>query len=111
MPKLPGSPTILPVRSAALTRSHAAPHPGKTACYHSRVIIPHDQLAPDTLRAVIEEFATRDGTELTDADVKIEQILRGLRSGKLAVTWDEESASCNIVAVRDLPPSEVDAES
>lgn len=79
------------------------PAPKEAACYHSRVLIPHDQLEPETLRSVIAEFATRDGTELTDADVKVDQVMRGLRSGRLVITWDEESASCNIVAVRDLP--------
>lgn len=67
------------------------------------MLIPYDQLEPETLRSVIAEFATRDGTELTDADVKVDQVMRGLRSGRLVITWDEESASCNIVAVRDLP--------
>lgn len=62
------------------------------------MIIPHQKLSPETLRGVIEEFVTRHGTELTDADVKIEQVKRQLERGKLVITFDEETRTCNIVS-------------
>lgn len=59
--------------------------------------IPFDQLAPETLRAVIEEFVTRDGTDLVDAPVKVEQVQRLLRRGEVEMWFDRDSGSCNIL--------------
>ena len=61
------------------------------------VIIPHQELSPAALRGVIEEFVTRDGTELTDAGRKIEQVRRQLERGRLVVTYDPRSRTCNIL--------------
>lgn len=61
------------------------------------MIIPPDALKPDTLRALIEEFVTRDGTELSDADAKIEQVLRALRAGRAEIHFDEEAGGATIV--------------
>ena len=46
--------------------------------------IPVDQLTPEALRSVIEEFVTRDGTELTDSQTKIEEVKELLRTGEAA---------------------------
>lgn len=64
------------------------------------MIIPHRQLKPPTLRGVIEEFVTRDGTELSDAEAKIDHVRRQLDDGKAQVVFDEETKTCNIVPVR-----------
>ena len=61
------------------------------------MIIPHQRLSPEAFRAVIEEFVTRAGTELTDADVKIEQVRLQLIQGKAFITYDENMGTCNIV--------------
>ncbi len=50
-----------------------------------------------TLHSVIEEFVTRDGTEMTDSAVKIESVLRQLRSGEVEVWFDSETQTCNIL--------------
>lgn len=63
------------------------------------MLIPHDMLSDDALRGLIEEFVTRDGTELSDAQKKIVQVRRLLESGKAAISYDEESESCTIVMV------------
>ena len=62
------------------------------------MIIPHDRLSPEALRGVIEEFVTRDGTELTDADRRIEQVRRQLERGTVVITYDEQTKTCSIVA-------------
>ena len=62
--------------------------------------IPPDQLAPEALRGVIEEFVTRDGTELTDAKTKIEEVEERLRRGEAEIWFDRVTRSCNIVPVR-----------
>mgnify|MGYP001823858043 CR=1 FL=1 len=63
----------------------------------SGIRIPHERLPSATLRAVIEEFVTRDGTEMTDAAVKIESVLRQLRSGEVHVWFDAGTQTCNIL--------------
>ncbi len=62
--------------------------------------IPPDQLTPETLRAVIEEFVTRDGTELTEAETKIGQVEDLLRSGAVDIWFDEATHTCNILPAR-----------
>jgi len=70
------------------------------------MVIPYQKLSPEALRGVIEEFVTRAGTELTDADVKIEQVRRQLEQGKLVITFDAGIRTCNIVpADRPVHPT------
>ena len=61
--------------------------------------IPHTELQDETLTRVIEEFVTRDGTELSGAETKIAAVRRALVRGELALVYDEETESCNIVPV------------
>ncbi len=62
--------------------------------------IPFEDLSDDALRGVIEEFVTRDGTELTDADTKIAQVMALLERGTMEVWFDDTSRTCNL-RVRD----------
>lgn len=66
----------------------------------TQIRIPPDQLAPETLRGVIEEFVTRDGTDLTDAETKIGQVTELLRRGEVQIWFDETTRSCNIVVTK-----------
>lgn len=59
--------------------------------------IDHRELTPDTLTGVIEEFVTRDGTELSDADQKVRQVHELLRRGEVELWFDEETRTCNIL--------------
>ncbi|MFT7667799.1 MAG: hypothetical protein ACI8X5_000483 [Planctomycetota bacterium] len=61
--------------------------------------IPADKLSPDVLRNVIEEFVTRDGTEFTDAEVKIARVMEALRRGDVEIWFDPETKSCSLHAV------------
>jgi len=69
------------------------------------VRIPYDQLSPDTLRAVIEEFVTRDGTDYGEIEVpleqKVRQVYKELRSGKALILFDTGDQTCNIFAKED----------
>ena len=51
--------------------------------------IPHTQLADDVLRAVIEEYITREGTDYGDReytlDEKVEQIINQLRRREVLI--------------------------
>ena len=72
----------------------------------SFVIIPYDQLSPDALYGVVEEFVTRNGTDYGEREasleVKISQVINQLESGEVVIVFDQDSESCNIVR-RDDP--------
>ncbi|QDV10042.1 hypothetical protein Poly30_56040 [Planctomycetes bacterium Poly30] len=65
----------------------------------SGVHIPLDQLSDDALHAIVEEFVTRDGTEHTEGDRKVAQVLELLERGKAEVWFDEKTRTCNILKV------------
>ena len=71
----------------------------------SAIEVPYNQLNPDTLRALVEEFITREGTDYGEAEVDLEtkalQVMRQLEKGEAAIFFDERSETCNI-----LPPGE-----
>ena len=62
--------------------------------------IPWQELKPETLRALIEEFVSRAGTDYghqeISFDTKCEQVQRLLKSGKAKVVFDPETESCDI---------------
>jgi uncharacterized protein len=67
------------------------------------VLVPHDRISPDTLRKMVEEFVTRDWSELTDEgcalDEKIEQVIQQLKDGRAKVVFDLTTETCNILPV------------
>lgn len=74
------------------------------------MIIPHEQLEPDTLSALLEEYVTRDGVNTADADKKIIQVKRQLDDGEVVVCFDEEEGSCNILPINEAIDHEANAE-
>jgi len=69
------------------------------------VKIPYEQLSPEALHGVIEEFVTRDGTDYGEVEVpletKIAQVLAQLRSGKAVIVFDQETESCTVLRSDD----------
>ncbi len=67
--------------------------------------IPFDQLSLKALRGVVEEFVTRDGTDYgeveTPLEIKMNQVLNQLKSGKAVIVFDPESETCNILKSND----------
>jgi len=63
--------------------------------------IPYNQLSPEALQGVIEEFVTRDGTDYGEVEVsmeiKISQVLGQLKSGKAVIVFDQGSETCTIL--------------
>jgi len=63
--------------------------------------IPASELPPETLRAVIESFIMREGTDYGDAeyslDNKADQVRRQLDKGEVLLMWDEALESCNLI--------------
>jgi uncharacterized protein YheU (UPF0270 family) len=66
--------------------------------------VPYDNINPDTLKNMIEEFVTREWSDLSDSgftlDEKIEQVLQQLRGKKVKIVFDFASGTANIVVCR-----------
>jgi uncharacterized protein len=60
-----------------------------------------DDLEPDTLRAVIESFVLREGTDYgvreTSLEAKVAQLLVQLRRGEAHITFEPATGSVNVV--------------
>lgn len=63
--------------------------------------VPHRLLSPGALRAIVEEFVTRDGTDHSAVAQRIELVLRQLDEGRVAVHFEQETATCNILPTTD----------
>jgi uncharacterized protein YheU (UPF0270 family) len=63
-------------------------------------VAPND-LGLDTLRAVVESFVLREGTDYgeheTSLETKVAQVLRQLRRGEAHLTFDPATESVNVV--------------
>jgi hypothetical protein len=67
------------------------------------VIVPHTELAADVLRAVIESFVLREGTDYGEhefsLDQKVSKVVRQLERGEAQILFDPDSESVAIVVV------------
>jgi uncharacterized protein YheU (UPF0270 family) len=70
------------------------------------VEVPHTELDRETLRRLVEEYVSRDGTDYgrreRTLEEKVEDVLRQLRRGEVCIVFDPESQTTNLVASRDL---------
>ncbi len=66
-----------------------------------------DDLFPEALRGLVEEFVTRDGTDYgaveRGVEEKIAQVLAQLRSGEARLVFDPQTETANVAPARDLP--------
>ena len=65
------------------------------------MIIPLDQLTPDTLHAIIKDFILREGTDYGEIDAseeaKISQVKQQLKEGTAVLVYSELHESVNIL--------------
>ncbi|NRA15640.1 MAG: YheU family protein [Oceanospirillaceae bacterium] len=65
------------------------------------MIIPYKSLAADTLKNLIEEFVTRDGTDYGNYELsmaeKVSAVESRLSSGEVVIMYIENTESVNIV--------------
>jgi len=70
------------------------------------MIIPTQELASDTLTAIIEEFVLREGTEYGAEDIsladKIVQIKHQLAQGSVVLVYSELHESVNILPIEQF---------
>ncbi len=68
--------------------------------------ISYEKLSPEALRAIIEEYVTRNGTDYGEVemplDQKIRQVHGELISGKAIILFDATDQTCNIVSKDDF---------
>lgn len=68
------------------------------------VEVPHTELAPTTLRAVIESFVLREGTDYGERDAtfegKVADVLRQLERREAVIVYDPVSDSVDIQVTR-----------
>jgi len=68
------------------------------------VEVPHTELAPSTLRAVIESFVLREGTDYGVQDVsldrKVTDVMRQLERREAVILYDPGTDSVDIVVRR-----------
>ena len=66
--------------------------------------VPHTSLQPDTLRAVVDEFVTRDTTDYGERERTLEEkvadVMRQLERGEAKVVFDSDTGTVNIVSRR-----------
>jgi hypothetical protein len=68
------------------------------------VEVPHAELAPETLRAVLESFVLREGTDYGAQDVsferKVADVLRQIERREAVIVYDPGTDSVDIVVRR-----------
>ena len=67
--------------------------------------IPPTLLSPTALRAVVGEFVTRDGTDHSSVEQRIEKVMRQLETGSVELHFDDATETCNILPVEEEPPA------
>ncbi|HWV15953.1 MAG TPA: YheU family protein [Cellvibrio sp.] len=69
------------------------------------MIIPHQQISPEALRGLVEEFITREGTDygLEEFSLaqKVQQVERQLARGEVVVVFDTASESVSLLTRQD----------
>jgi len=69
------------------------------------VEVPWAELAPDTLRHVLEEVVTRDGTDYGAREHTLEEkadaLMAALRRGDAKLVYEAESGTISVASVHD----------
>ena len=76
------------------------------------MLIPYDQLAPDTLNRLIEDFVTRDGTDNGDEtplQTRVLRVRQALAKRQAFILFDPDSQQCQLLAKHDVPPELLDS--
>jgi len=70
------------------------------------MIIPHTEIAADTLQSLIEEIVTRDGTDYGERELstsqKVQQVMAQLERKEIFITYSELHETCTLVTKESL---------
>lgn len=70
------------------------------------MLIPYDQLEPDTLTRLIEDFVTREGTDNGDEtplQTRVERVRHALNKGSAVIVFDADNQQRQLALKRDVP--------
>ena len=71
------------------------------------MIIPHHQLDRETLQNLLEEYATRDGTDYGEREVslddKVASLRRQLESKDIVIWFEPGEETVNLILAEDIP--------
>jgi uncharacterized protein YheU (UPF0270 family) len=80
---------------------HGSQSPEHDDRQEESIEIPLERVNPETLRRMLEEFVTREWSELADSgytlDEKVAQVLQQLKSKRARIVFDCTSETWNIV--------------
>ncbi|MBU2427710.1 MAG: YheU family protein [Gammaproteobacteria bacterium] len=69
------------------------------------MLIPYQQLNPDTLQALIEAFVLREGTDYGDSELslaeKVAMVMSQIQRGSVVICYSEEEESVDLLNERD----------
>ncbi len=67
--------------------------------------IPYQQLPPDTVYSLVEEFVTRSGTDYGEHEVsleqKVQQVIHQLENKDAVIVFDPVTETCSVLAAAD----------
>lgn len=70
------------------------------------IVVPLERIPPDTVRNMVEEFVTREWSDLADSrhslELKVEQVIAQLRNGRAEIVFDLVTETCNIMPAEGL---------
>jgi len=71
------------------------------------MLIPHRELSPEALQAIIEEFITREGTDYGEVEMplakKVAHAKRQLDEGRCFILYDTDLGTVSIISKDHLP--------
>lgn len=71
------------------------------------MLIPYQELSPEALQGLIEDFVTREGTDYGEQEFslaeKSSQVMGLLKAGKCCIWFDPETSSVAIADKASLP--------
>jgi uncharacterized protein YheU (UPF0270 family) len=71
------------------------------------VVIPHGELSAAVLRAVIESFVNREGTDYGHREIllerKVADVMRQLERGEAVIVYDARSETVSVVPAAEAP--------
>jgi hypothetical protein len=69
------------------------------------VIVPWEQVPADSLRNLVEEFVTRDGTDYGEQEISLEtrvgQVMQQLRRAEVVIWFDGVTETITLMTARD----------
>jgi uncharacterized protein YheU (UPF0270 family) len=75
------------------------------------VVVPHTDLAADVLKALIESFVLREGTDYGEReltlDQKVRRVIRELERGKAQILFDPDTETVHIALAREVHISSI----